>query len=41
MSDKKLVRISYGSTYDEVKHLLDSPDWTLMDTDGLMECADC
>ena len=40
MSDKKIVRISYGSTYDEVKHLLDSPDWTLMDTDGLMECAD-
>jgi len=38
---KKTIGISCGPTYDEVRHLLDSPDWRLMETDDLMKCDDC
>ena len=38
---KKIIKISSGPTYDEVRHLLDSPGWRLMETDELMKCDDC
>ena len=41
MKTKKIIQISSGSTYDEVRHLLNSPEWRIMDTEELMECNDC
>ena len=41
LNTKKTIGLSCGPTYDEVRHLLDSPDWRLMDTDELMKCDDC
>ena len=38
---KKTIGLSFGPTYDEVRHLLDSPDWRLMETEELMKCNDC
>ena len=38
---KKIIKISLGSTYDEVRHLLKSSGWRIMETEELMECNDC
>ena len=38
---KKIIQISSGPTYDEVRHLLDSSGWRIMETEELMKCNDC
>ena len=40
-STKKIIQISSGPPYNEVRHLLNSPDWRMMETDELMKCNDC
>ena len=41
MKANKTIRLSFGNTYDEVRHLLDSNEWRIMDADALMKCNDC
>ena len=41
MPTNKTIQLSFGDTYDEVRHLLDSNDWRIMDADALMKCNDC
>ena len=45
MKANKTIQLSFGETYDEVRHLLDSKDWRIMDTQaigaGEMKCFDC
>ena len=38
---KKIIQISSGPTYDEVRHLLDNSGWRIMETEELMKCNDC
>ena len=41
MPTNKTIQLSFGDTYDEVRHLLDSNDWRIMDAGALMKCNDC
>mgnify|MGYP003120706664 FL=1 len=41
MPANKTIQLSYGDSYDEVRHLLDSYDWRIMDAEALMKCNDC
>jgi Zn finger protein HypA/HybF involved in hydrogenase expression len=41
MPTNKTIQLSFGDTYDEVRHLLDSNDWRIMDAEALMKCNDC
>ena len=41
MPANKTIQLSYGDSYDEVRHLLDSYDWRIRDAEALMKCNDC
>ena len=41
MAANKTIQLSFGDTYDQVRHLLNSDDWRIMDAEALMKCNDC
>ena len=41
MPANKTIGLSFGDTYDQVRDLLDSDDWRIMDAEALMKCNDC
>ena len=41
MRANKTIQLSFGDTYDEVRHLLNSNDWRIMNAEALMKCNDC
>ena len=41
MAANKTIQLSFGDTYDQVRHLLNSDDWRIMDAEASMKCNDC